>query len=487
MNNNIRVRYAPSPTGYVHIGNLRTALYNFLFARHNNGKFIVRIEDTDQTRKVEGAVNNILNTLKWAGLDYDEGPEINGTFAPYIQSERLEIYKKHCDFLIENKKAYYCFCTAERLNLLREEQQKQKLPQTKYDKHCLNLSEQEIIDKFSKGIPYVVRLNVESGKTIIFNDIIRGEVEFLSDVIDDQILIKSDGFPTYHLANVIDDHLMEISHVIRGEEWLPSTPKHILLYSSFGWDLPIFAHLPLLLNSDRSKLSKRQGDVAVEDYVNKGYIKEALINFIALLGWNAADDKEIYTLDELISSFTLENVNKSGAVFDIEKLNSLNAEHLRKKSDNELLKMLRDEFKNTKFNSDELTDEYLINVIEAMKPRISFIKEIFEKSPYFFEDPKKCDEQAMKKGWKQNSAEILRKFIEKISKFENPKKEDYEKALNETASELNVGKGQVIHPLRLALSGVGGGPGIFDICWILGKEKIIDRIDIFLLQMSFKF
>jgi glutamyl-tRNA synthetase len=483
MNSKVRVRYAPSPTGYIHIGNLRTALYNYLFARHNDGDFIVRIEDTDRTRYVPGAVENLISTLKWVGLDYDEGPEIGGPFEPYYQSERLAIYKEHADFLIKNKKAYYCFCSTERIDKLREEQKKNH-QDTKYDKLCLHLSEDEVQQKLSDGQKYVVRLNVESGQTIKFNDYIRGEVEFASDLIDDQVLIKSDGFPTYHLANIIDDHLMEISHVIRGEEWLPSAPKHILLYNAFGWKPPVFAHLPLLLNPDRSKLSKRQGDVAVEDYKKKGYLKDALINFIALLGWTAGDDKEIYKFDELVKSFSLDRVNDSGAVFDIEKLNWLNEEHLRNKPDSELVKMLRDELKHSKYSSEEYTDEYLQNVIIAMKPRVTFIKDIYEKGFYFFEDPTEYEEASVKKGWKTNSPEILKKYVEKINLLQNPTKEDYEKALEETATEMNVGKGNIIHPLRLAVSGVSGGPGINDIVYIIGKAKVRERIEKILNKLN---
>lgn len=475
MNKKVRVRYAPSPTGYIHIGNLRTALYNYLFARHNGGEFIVRIEDTDRTRYVPGAVENLIATLNWVGLDYDEGPVKGGKFQPYYQSERLSIYKDYADYLIKNKKAYYCFCTQERLTQLREERNK-TTKDTRYDKHCLHLSEEEIQKNLAEGKPYVIRLNVESGMKIAFKDIVRGDVEFSSDVIDDQVLIKSDGFPTYHLANVIDDHLMEVSHVIRGEEWLPSTPKHILLYNAFGWEYPQFAHLPLLLNPDRTKLSKRQGDVAVEDYRRKGYLKEALINFIALLGWTAGDDKEIYKFDELVSSFTLERVNDSGAVFDIEKLNWLNESHLRSKTDSELIKMLREELQNTKYCPTDYTDEYLANVIEVMKPRITFVKEIYEKGFYFFEEPESYEEAAVKKNWKPNSVDILKKYAEKISLLENPVKEDYEKALVETSTEMNVGKGAIIHPLRLATSGVSGGPGIYDILHIIGKEKVVCRI-----------
>ena len=476
-NTNIRVRYAPSPTGYIHIGNLRTALYNYLFARHIGGEFILRIEDTDQARKVEGAVENLISTLKWAGIDYDEGPFKDGHYGPYIQSERLDIYKAHCDMLIESKKAYYCFCSAGRLTALREEQQKQKAAQTKYDKHCLNLPEEEISKNLSEGIPRVVRLNVDANTKIKFSDIIRGEVEFSGDVIDDQILIKTDGYPTYHLANVIDDHLMKISHVIRGEEWLPSTPKHVLLYEAFKWEIPVFAHLPLLLNPDRSKLSKRQGDAAVEDYKNKGYLSEALINFIALLGWTAGDDRELYNIDELISCFSLEDVNKSGAVFDIEKLNWLNAEHLRSKPDSELVQMLREELKESKYSALQITDEYLINVINAMKPRVSFVKEFYEKGFYFFEEPDSYEESAVKKRWNAKSPEILKKYSENINAVNSPVKEDYENILKETAVSMNVGNGDIINPLRLAVSGVSGGPGVFEILSIIGKEKTIQRIN----------
>jgi glutamyl-tRNA synthetase len=470
-----RVRFAPSPTGYLHVGGLRTALYNYLFARNSNGKFILRIEDTDRNRYVPGAIENLISTLSWAGIEYDEGPDKGGDYGPYKQSERLDIYKEHADLLIKNKKAYYCFCTAERLASLREEQQKKNV-QSMYDKHCLDLTDEEINHNLSAGLPYVIRLNVEPGKKIKFNDHIREEVEFSSDVVDDQVLIKTDKYPTYHLANVVDDHLMKITHVIRGEEWLSSTPKHVILYDAFGWEIPIFAHLPLLLNADRSKLSKRQGDVAVEDYKNKGYLKEALVNFVALLGWTAGDDKEYYDIEELISKFSLDRVNKSGAVFNIEKLNWLNEEHLRKKTDTGLLQMLRSELKESKYSGLDYTDEYLLNVIGVMRERVSFIKEIFEKGSYFFEEPITYEEAGVKKRWNIQSSEILRQYAEKIELITSPLKEDYENALKDTAAHFNKGNGDVIHPLRLAVSGVSGGPGIFDILYIIGKEKTLSRI-----------
>jgi len=483
--NEVRVRFAPSPTGYLHVGGLRTALYNYLFARRNNGKFILRIEDTDRNRYVEGAVDNLITSLKWCGLDYDEGPDKAGDFGPYMQSQRLDLYKKYALDLIEKGHAYYCFCTPERLQVLKEEQAAQKLPQAKYDKHCLSLSKNEVEEKLASGIAHVVRLNVIPNQKIIFNDIIRNRVEFDSSNVDDQVLIKGDGYPTYHMANVVDDHLMQISHVIRGEEWLSSTPKHVLLYDFFGWEKPIFAHLPLLLNPDRSKLSKRQGDVAVEDYRAKGFLKEALVNFVALLGWNAGDDKEFYYMNELIESFSLERVNNSGAVFDLEKLNWINAEHLRKKSDSDLLILLKEEILNSQFSIFNYSDDYLLQVLQAMKERVSFVKEYLSKSPYFFVAPKEYEEASRLKNWKPETPEQLTVLKNKFAELSNPAKEDYETALKQTAAELNVSPGKLIHPLRLALSGISTGPGMYDLLFILGKEEVLKRIETALEKISF--
>ena len=483
-----RVRFAPSPTGYLHIGGLRTALYNYLFAKNQNGKLVLRIEDTDRKRFVEGAVENLIDTLNWAGIKFDEGPDIGGNLGPYVQSERLNIYKELVEKLVAEEKAYYCFCTPERLDQLREEQQKQKLPQAKYDKHCLHLSKKEIEDKLNSAVPFVIRLNVQPDQKIIFNDVIRETVEFDTNNIDDQVLLKSDGYPTYHLANVVDDHLMEITHVIRGEEWLSSTPKHIILYDYFGWGKPVFAHLPLLLNPDKSKLSKRQGDVAVEDYRDKGYLKEALINFVALLGWNFGDDKEFYEMDELIEKFSLERVHKAGAVFNLEKLNWLNYEHLRKRTDDEVLAMLKAEIEKSEFKAISFSDDYLLKVISAMKERVSFVKEYLTKSPYFFIAPEVYEEQNLKKRWKESatggSAELLGKLKAQFEMLENPLKEDFEKALDEIAQQLNISKGQLVHPLRIAVSGVGEGPGVYDIVAILGKEETLKRINTALKKLS---
>lgn len=477
INEKPRVRFAPSPTGYLHVGGLRTALYNYLFAKNQGGTFVLRIEDTDRNRYVEGAVENLIDTLNWAGLHFDEGPGTNGSYGPYMQSQRLDIYNEHAKILLKDKKAYHCFCTSERLAKLKEEQQKTNA-QPKYDKHCFSLTEQEVNDKIASGTPYVIRLNVEPGLKINFKDIIREDIEFISDVIDDQILIKSDGYPTYHLANVVDDHLMKITHVIRGEEWLSSTPKHILLYEYFSWEKPCFAHLPLLLNADKSKLSKRQGDVAVEDYKKKGYLKEALVNFVALLGWTAGDDKEVYNnIEELIGAFSLERVNKSGAVFDVQKLLWLNETHLRAKSNDELAKMLCEALKNSTFNPSDYTNEYLQQVITVMKERVSFIHEFYEKGFYFFTAPVAYEEAVVNKRWKPDSAPLLRKYAEEIQLLQNPTKEDYETALKKTAETMVSGVGNIIHPLRLAVSGVGGGPGVYDIIAIIGKEETLKRIN----------
>lgn len=472
----VRVRFAPSPTGFLHIGGLRTALYNYLFAKNKKGKFILRIEDTDRKRYVEGAVDNLISTLNWAGLNADEGPKTGGNFGPYMQSKRLNIYNEYIKLLLNENKAYRCFCSQDRLKELREKQRKEGL-QTKYDKHCLNLSQEEIDKNLDNNIPYVIRLNIEPEKEISFTDIIRGEVTFNTDIIDDQVLIKSDGFPTYHFANVVDDHLMKITHVIRGEEWISSTPKHVLLYDNLNWERPLFAHLPLLLNPDKSKLSKRQGDVAVEDYMQKGYLKDALINFIALLGWNAGDDKEYYEIDELIRAFSLEGVNKSGAVFNLEKLDWLNAEHLRKLSNDEILKLLKEELHKSEYADKDFTDDYLLLLIDAMKERVSFVKEFISKCTYFYEAPIEYDETVIKKRWKDNSKELLLLFSKRIGELENPTKDEYHDILKNICEEKDIGMGRLIHPLRIALSGVGVGPGIFDLIFILGKDESLKRIN----------
>lgn len=472
---NVRVRFAPSPTGYLHVGGLRTALYNYLFARKHQGVFILRIEDTDRARYVEGAVEGLINALQWAGLMYDEGPVKGGMVGPYVQSERLAIYKTHVDQLLDAGNAYRCFCTSERLEEMRKLQEKMRVS-SKYDRKCLKLTKSQIEEHLANKISFVVRMKIPEASTVKFQDVIRDNVEFETDRLDDQVLMKSDGYPTYHLANVVDDHLMNISHVIRGEEWLSSTPKHVLLYQYFGWELPAFAHLPLLLNPDRSKLSKRQGDVAVEDYRAKGYLKEALVNFVALLGWNPGTEQELFSLNELVDQFSLERVNKAGAIFNIDKLNWLNFEHLRKKTDGEVLLILKEQLSQSKYKDVAYSDEYLLNVIHAMRERISFVKDFIDNGAYFFEAPDSYDQEVVKKRWKEDTSRHLKTLAEDFAKLEHPKKEDYEIALQRTAESLQVGNGALIHAVRLAVSGVGGGPGVYDILFILGKNESLKRI-----------
>lgn len=476
MEKQLRVRFAPSPTGFLHVGGLRTALYNYLFAKGRDGKFVLRIEDTDQSRKVEGAVENLVETLQWSGLNYDEGPGKEGDFGPYVQSQRLGIYQTHAKQLIDSGKAYYCFCTQERLNEVRKQQMARKLD-PKYDRYCRTIPQLEASKRKESGERCVVRMKVPLDGELTFEDTIRGNVTIAYQMLDDQVLIKSDGYPTYHLGVVVDDHLMQISHVIRGEEWLPSTPKHILLYQYFGWELPIFAHLPLLLNPDKSKLSKRQGDVAVEDYKAKGYLPEAITNFVAFLGWNPGDEREIFSLDQLVKEFSLERVGKSGAVFNLEKLDWLNFQHLRRKPESEVLSLLKDELKRTDFAEATLSDDYLLKIIRAMRDRATFVRDFVDRCPYFFQSPKQYEPDVVKKRWTHEAPDRLKVLVAEFSGLSNPAKEEYEASLHRVAERLNIKNSDLIHPLRLAVSGVGAGPGLFDILVILGKEEIVRRIN----------
>ena len=470
----VRVRFAPSPTGFLHVGGLRTALYNFLFARRNNGVFILRIEDTDRSRYVEGAVENLIQTLHWAGLEYDEGPLKGGPNGPYVQSERTALYREYAGKLLESGKAYYAFDTPEELEEMRRQQENMRTP-PKYDRRALRLSPDEVKKKLSTGVPAVVRMKVPEGSIVAVDDLVRGRVEFSSDRLDDQVLVKSDGYPTYHLANVVDDHLMKISHVVRGEEWLSSTPKHVLLYHYLGWEPPQFAHLPLLLNPDRSKLSKRQGDVAVEEYRKKGYLPEALVNFVALLGWNPGDERELFTLEELIREFSLERVGKSGAVFNIEKLDWLNFQHLRRAPDQRIIELLRSALETSGIPG-KFEDEYLLQVIGAMRERAMFVKDIVDRGGYFFAAPRHYDPDVVRKRWKADTAAQLSRLAEAFSRVAIPSKEEFESALRQAAGEAGTKPADLIHPLRLAVSGVGEGPGVFDIVAIIGREETIRRI-----------
>ena len=470
----VRVRFAPSPTGYLHVGGLRTALYNYLFARKNRGILILRIEDTDRARYVEGAVENLIQTLRWAGLNFDEGPGTGDTMGPYVQSERLPLYREYAEHLVEAEKAYYAFDTAEQLAEMRREQEQRGLF-PKYDRRALKLSPEEVHEKRERGVPAVIRMRVPDATTVVVDDLIRGRVRFSSDQMDDQVLLKSDGYPTYHLANVVDDHTMGVTHIIRGEEWLSSTPKHVLLYEFLGWDLPAFAHLPLLLNPDRSKLSKRQGDVAVEDYRAKGFLPEALVNFVALLGWNPGDDREIFTMEELIHEFSLERVGKSGAVFDIEKLRWMNTQHFRLKSDEELLVMSRPHFDAS--SPGPSTDQYLLSVIRLLKDRVESVQDFVTLGPYFFKDPDTYDEASRKKNWTPDATTRVTDVRAELDKLEPFTHSSIEMIVRNAADRHGVGAGKIIHPLRLAITGMGRGPGLFELMEVLGRETCIRRMD----------
>ena len=338
MTNKVRTRFAPSPTGYMHVGNLRTALYAYLIAKHENGDFILRIEDTDQERLVEGALDVIYNTLKITGLNHDEGPDIGGPVGPYVQSERKNIYIEYAEKLIEKGEAYYCFCTKERLDMLRANSEALKRP-FRYDKHCINLSKEEAQKKIAEGVPYVIRQKNPTTGSTSFHDEIYGDISVDNSELDDMILIKSDGLPTYNFANVVDDHLMGITHVVRGSEYLSSSPKYNRLYEAFGWDVPVYVHCPPIMKDEHHKLSKRNGDASFEDLMAKGYLKEAILNYIALLGWNPGGEKEIFSMEELIEAFNYKNINKSPAVFDTKKLKWMNGEYIRSLSLDEFHEM----------------------------------------------------------------------------------------------------------------------------------------------------
>lgn len=473
MFNEVRVRYAPSPTGFLHIGGLRTALYNYLFARHHNGKFILRVEDTDRARFVEGAVEDFLYMLDWAGIEIDEGPNKDGGYGPYYQSQRLDLYEKHAKQLLDEGKAYRCFCSSERLDQMRKFQEKSKLP-PKYDRTCLRLSQDEIQKKLEADESFTVRMKVPDDTTIRFTDLIRGEVEFSSFNVDDQVLVKSDGYPTYHLANVVDDHFMKISHVIRGEEWVSSTPKHVLLYQYFGWELPQFAHLPLLLNADRSKMSKRQGDVEARAYPPKGYLKEAVVNFIALLGWNPGDEREIFTMEELIKEFSIERIHKAGAIFNVEKLNWLNTMHIRRKSDEEIYDMLKSDLENHGYS--DYPKQYVLRAIGLMKERINFVSELLTFSGYFFKDPETFDAEGIKKRWTPDAKIRLAAIADRLEKLEMFTHDEIEKTFRSYSDEIKIKASELIHPVRLAISGMTLGPGLFDLIAVLDQQTVIRRI-----------
>lgn len=495
---NVRVRFAPSPTGPLHIGGVRTALFNYLFAKKHNGTFVLRIEDTDQTRYVANAEKYITEALEWCGIPFEEGPGKNEKFGPYRQSERKEIYKKYADALVASNQAYYAFDSSEELDELRKQAEANKTVFVYNNvsretlNNSINLSKEEIAKKIAANEKYVIRFKTPKDQKLILDDMIRGEIVIDTNTLDDKILFKSDGMPTYHLANIVDDHLMEISHVIRGEEWLPSLPLHSLLYEAFGWIAPKFAHLPLILKPvGKGKLSKRDGDklgfpVFPLSYTNEqtgeisrgyredGYFNDAFINMLSLLGWNPGTEQEIFSLEELAKEFTIERVSKSGAKFSPEKTNWFNQQYMQTKSNEEIASLFTELYAE-KLNT--FGKEYIVKVIGLVKERAVFTKDLWELSDYFFENPETYDEKASKKQWKENTPAILKNvknIIENTSEFNSLK---IETKVKEYLTEKELGFGSVMPPLRLSIVGAMKGPHLFDIIEMIGKENTILRIE----------
>lgn len=500
--NDIRVRFAPSPTGPLHIGGLRTALYNFLFARKHQGTFFLRIEDTDQNRFVEGAEKYILDSLDWCQIGPDEGPAQGGPFGPYRQSERKEIYREHALDLIEQGKAYYAFDTASDLEAMREKLKAAKVAALHYNSitrngmiNSLTLSEEETRSRIESGESYVIRLKIPSKEEVRFKDLIRGWVKIHSSTLDDKILLKSDGMPTYHLANIVDDHLMQVTHVIRGEEWLPSAPLHILLYDLFGWKdtMPQFAHLPLLLKPDgNGKLSKRDGDKhgfpifplewtdpetleKVLSFREEGYIPEAFTNFLALLGWNPGGENELFTLDELVNEFSLEKVSKAGAKFDIEKAKWFNEQYLRKTSIDSVVAQFS---KMLSQKGIQCSPEKATRITELLIERVTFSHEMWEKGQYFFKPPEVYDQKIASKRWNRETVQVLVKLSQVMERIEPFETENIRKAIMSSLEDQKVQIGGPLQALRLGLTGLGGGPDLMSIIEIIGKDQALKRIEL---------
>lgn len=495
MSQKVRVRFAPSPTGPLHIGGVRTALFNYLFAKKHGGDFVLRIEDTDQNRYVEGAEEYIAEALNWCGIPFDEGPGAAGNFGPYRQSERKHLYKAYAMELIENGHAYYAFDTSERLDFHRKDHE-EKGKTFIYNWHnrlklsnSLSLTAEDVQEKLDAGEDYVIRFKSPQDQELVLQDIIRGEIKIDTNILDDKVLFKSDGMPTYHLANIVDDHLMEITHVIRGEEWLPSLALHKLLYNAFGWKAPEFAHLPLIMKPvGKGKLSKRDGEKGgfpvfplswneSQGYREAGYFPEAVVNFLAMLGWNPGTEQELFSLEELIETFSLERVNKSGARFDPEKTKWYNHQYLQKKSDKELASLFAPIITDKLgLDSARPDNSYIEKTVSLIKERADYVSDLWELGNYFFEAPTSYNEKAVKKQWKEDTPQLMQKvaeILEAAEDFSTATVETHVKAWI-TDNELSFGK--VMGPLRLVIVGELKGPHIFDILALIGKEESVGRI-----------
>jgi glutamyl-tRNA synthetase len=506
MESNVRVRFAPSPTGPLHIGGVRTALFNYLFAKKNGGTFILRLEDTDQTRYVANAEQYIIDSLNWCNIPFDEGPGKNEKFGPYRQSERKNIYKQYADQLIENGWAYYAFDTSEQLDAHRKDHEANQKTfiynwhnRLKLD-NSLALSAADVAIKLTGGENYVIRFKTPQDETLIMHDEIRGAIKIETNTLDDKVLFKSDGMPTYHLANIVDDHLMEISHVIRGEEWLPSMPLHVLLYRAFNWDSPKFAHLPLILKPiGKGKLSKRDGDklgfpVFPLEYTNEetkdvspgykegGYFADAFINMLALLGWNPGTEQEIFSLEELSQVFDLTRVSKSGAKFSPNKTNWFNQQYMQTKSNNQLAKLYLPLLKEkgiviTNDTASHFNENYVQKVVSLIKERAVFVTDFWDLSDFFFQAPLEYDEKASSKNWKEETSELMKELIEVISTIEEFSSIHIETVIKEWIAVKEIGFGKVMQPLRLSLVGALKGPHLFNIIEMIGKKETINRIE----------
>lgn len=476
MTDKVRTRFAPSPTGEPHIGNAHSALFGWLFARHNHGVFILRIEDTDVERKVEGSVEKILEGLRYLGMDWDEGPEVGGNYGPYFQSDRLDLYHKYARELVESGHAYHCYCTEERLEAMRAEQTSRKLPPG-YDRRCRNLTPEQGETEERKGIKPVVRFKVPLYGQTRFHDEIWGNISFENSTIDDLILLKTDGFPTYHLANVVDDHFMEVTHVLRAEEWLSSTPRHILIYNALGWTPPLFAHLPMLIGPDRSKLGKRHGATSVLEYREQGYLPEAMVNFLALLGWSLDDKTEIMTREELIRYFTLERVSKTAAVFNHEKLKWMNGVYIRKLTPEDFAQRCLPFLKKA-FPDIALPNDYVRRVLPLVQERAKILFEVPGLTRYFFTD--KLDYDANLLIGKGMTAETTRQALlvakERLEKLPAFDEQSLEALLRPLTEELGIKAGQLFGALRTAVSGETATPPLFQMMAVLGRERCLERI-----------
>ncbi|WP_394870850.1 glutamate--tRNA ligase [Clostridium butyricum] len=476
MANRIRTRFAPSPTGYMHVGNLRTALYAYLIAKHEDGDFILRIEDTDQERLVEGAVDIIYNTLKETGLTHDEGPDVGGPVGPYIQSERKDIYLEYAKKLVEKGEAYYCFCSKDRLDMLKENAEALKRP-FKYDKHCAHLSKEEIEENLAKGIPYVIRQNNPTTGTTTFVDVIYGKISVDNSELEDMILIKSDGLPTYNFANVVDDHLMGITHVVRGNEYLSSSPKYNRLYEAFEWDVPVYVHCPPIMKDQHNKLSKRNGDASFGDLLEKGYLKEAVLNYIALLGWNDGSNEEIFTLEELIKKFDYKDISKSPAIFDNAKLKWMNGEYIRKLSLDEFHELAMEQYKKV------LHKDFDFKFIsELLHTRCELLNDIPEQIDFLEELPEYTTDLYIHKKMKstvETSLENLEKVLPVLESIDEKDwtMDNIHDKVFELIKSLEIKNGQMLWPIRTALSGKSFTPGgAFEIAILIGKEESLKRM-----------